>query len=371
MIAALKNFKKDLASRLQVDYNSVVSVVLFNGTAPSLTAAGVQLSQIQVLQYLLAESDDNICLALTPVFSWKKGQVWLEEHGFIKMLATIGNCAVDHQFNLKFNNKADGRDQHPLVYNGRILTASGREPSALWADSKLCAERMAGPAALLAGTNMETVQKVDPTALPATQSATPKGAYRFSQIGVDGWTCLLNTLLDGVSLSARQAILVTDTSLQHDIGPDAGPVEEDAPDSGPEVVDAVAAKGVPMYGPYRYGCPKCRWSPRGCKYCQRPNYIPWAERPGVRPMKRPAMKCHCMKRPASAAELDVPTAEPVTAAAALDEPMPMPAVAEPVAASDELLNQMPTDVPVVSGELAAAEPNLSADECFDSTPDVD
>ena len=76
-----------------------------------------------------------------------------------------------------------------------------------------------------------------------------------------------------------------------------------------------------------------------------------------------------MKRPASAAELDVPTAEPV--AAALDEPMPMLAVAEPVAASDELLNQMPADVPVVSGELAAAEPNLSADEFIDSTPDVD
>ena len=79
------------------------------------------------------------------------------------------------------------------------------------------------------------------------------------------------------------------------------------------------------------------------------------------PMKRPA--CHCMKRPASAAELDVPTAEPVTAAAALDEPtMPMLAVAEPVAASDELLNQMPADVPVVSGELA---------EFIDSGQDVD
>ena len=45
MIAALKNFKKDLASRLQVDYNSVVSVVLLNGTAPSITSAGVPLFQ--------------------------------------------------------------------------------------------------------------------------------------------------------------------------------------------------------------------------------------------------------------------------------------------------------------------------------------
>ena len=136
--------------------------------------------------------------------------MWLEEHGFIKMLATTGNCAVDHQFSLKFNKKPDSRDARPWVYNGRILTASGRDPSALWADSKLCAERMAGPAALLAGPDMETVQNVDPTALPACHSATRKGAYMFSQIGADGWTCLLNTLLDGVSLSARQAILVTD-----------------------------------------------------------------------------------------------------------------------------------------------------------------
>ena len=58
--------------------------------------------------------------------------------------------------------------------------------------------------------------------------------------------------------------------------------------------------------------------------------------------------------------LSQPTAEPV--AAALDEPMPMLAVAEPVAASDELLNQMPADVPVVSGELA---------EFIDSGQDVD
>ena len=210
MIAALKNFKKDLASCLQVDYNLVVSVVLFNGTAPSLTAAGVQLSQIQVLQYLLAESADNICLALTPVFSYKKGQVWLEEHAFVKMLATTGNCAVDTQFSLKFNKKPDIRDARPLVYNGRILTASGQEPSALWTDSKLCAERMAGPVALLAGTDMEMVQYIEPTALPCAHTSTPKGAYRFSQIGVDGWTCCLNTLLDGVNLSARQAILVTD-----------------------------------------------------------------------------------------------------------------------------------------------------------------
>ena len=96
------------------------------------------------------------------------------------------------------------------MYNGRILTASGHEPSALWTDSKLCAERMAGPVALLAGTDMEMVQYIEPTALPCAHSSTPKGAYRFSQIGVDGWTCLLNTLLDGVNLSARQAILVTD-----------------------------------------------------------------------------------------------------------------------------------------------------------------
>ena len=52
-------------------------------------------------------------------------EVWLEEHSFIKTLATTGNCAVDHQFSLKFTDKRDCRDQRPLVYNGRILTASG------------------------------------------------------------------------------------------------------------------------------------------------------------------------------------------------------------------------------------------------------
>ena len=192
---------------------------------------------------------------------------------------------------------------------------------------------------------------------------------------LDFWrNCVPNTPPDGVPATftsesdetcAAAAAVGTATSLRHDIvGPDAGPVKEDASEVGPEVVaDAVATAVGPMYGPYRYGCPKCRWSPRGCAVCQRPNYIPWAERPGVRPMKRPVMKCHCMKRPASAAELDVPTAEPVTAAAAVDEPtMPMLAVAEPVAASDELLNQMPADVPVVSGELA---------EFIDSGQDVD
>ena len=188
---------------------------------------------------------------------------------------------------------------------------------------------------------------------------------------LDFWrNCVPNTPPDGVPATftsesdetcAAAAAVGAATSLQHDIvGPDAGPVKEDASEVGPEVADAVATAVGPMYGPYRYGCPKCRWSPRGCAVCQRPNYIPWAECPGVRPMKRPA--CHCMKRPASAAELDVPTAEPVTAAAALDEPMPMLAVAEPVAASDELLNQMPADVPVVSGELA---------EFIDSGQDVD
>ena len=212
---------------------------------------------------------------------------------------------------------------------------------------------------------------------------------------LDFWrNCVPNTPPDGVPATftsesdetcAAAAAVGAATSLQHDIvGPDAGPVKEDASEVGPEVVaDAVATAVGPMYGPYRYGCPKCRWSPRGCAVCQRPNYIPWAECPGVRPMKRPACHCMkrpasaaeldvptaepvtaaCMKRPASAAELDVPTAEPVTAAAALDEPtMPMLAVAEPVAASDELLNQMPADVPVVSGELA---------EFIDSGQDVD
>ena len=183
---------------------------------------------------------------------------------------------------------------------------------------------------------------------------------------LDFWRCCVpNTPPDGVPATftseSDETCAAAATSLQHDIvGPDAGPVKEDASEVGPEVADAVATAVGPMYGPYRYGCPKCRWSPRGCAVCQRPNYIPWAECPGVRPMKRPA--CHCMKRPASAAELDVPTAEPVTAAAALDEPMPMLAVAEPVAASDELLNQMPADVPVVSGELA---------EFIDSGQDVD
>ena len=40
---------------------------------------------------------------------------------------------------------------------------------------------------------------------------------------------------------AAAAAVGAATSLQHGIGPDAGPVKEDASDVGPEVVDAVAA----------------------------------------------------------------------------------------------------------------------------------
>ena len=69
----------------------------------------------------------------------------------------------------------------------------------------------------------------------------------FAGMTVDHAT-VPNTPLDGVPATftsepdencAAAAAVGAATSLQHDIGPDAGPVKEDASDVGPEVVDAL------------------------------------------------------------------------------------------------------------------------------------
>ena len=124
--------KTSILVQLKMEAAGVVTIPFVNWASPSMIQSSQQQAQIQILSYILKEGEDNIALSINPVFSYKKGQVWMMEHMLMKSCAMAGSMNVDMSFALNFKGKPDFRDKRPLMCPGRILTQSGKDVAELW-----------------------------------------------------------------------------------------------------------------------------------------------------------------------------------------------------------------------------------------------
>ncbi len=95
LIQHYKQYKESLANQLKADAPSICTVVLVNWAAPSLVCVAQQAAQVQLLNYIIADNENNLALTVNPVFSYKRGQVWLQGHALMKLCATTGNLNVN------------------------------------------------------------------------------------------------------------------------------------------------------------------------------------------------------------------------------------------------------------------------------------
>ena len=210
-ISQYKDMKSSIARQMKIDPASIVTICLVNWSTPCMIASAQQTAQVQLLNFIMAEDSESIGASLNPVFSYTRGQVWLQEHALMKTCATAGNLNVDKFFALSLKDKRDARDSRPMMHPGRILSQSRVDVAdmKIWKKSRLVTNMRTDPVPMLCPKDMDIVEGVSDMSLPSqTDLGYPSGSKKFSQLGEPAWTELLSSLLDGSSMNSKQAVLV-------------------------------------------------------------------------------------------------------------------------------------------------------------------
>ena len=154
-----------------------------------------------------------MALALLPEFTYKRGQLYLQEIACLNLLSSANLC-FDRQFSLTFESRKDSRDQRPLSYRGRVVTGHMEEkPEWLWRTSQIIRDGRTSPAEQLAATNMQRIEDPDPIAMPSITEAVC-GARKFEQIGPNAFLKMMESTLDNINFEGKAGVLVCDLSLQ-------------------------------------------------------------------------------------------------------------------------------------------------------------
>ena len=131
----------------------------------------------------------NLGLLIVPMFTYKKGTLYVQEAISLKMIAQK-NCNIDKKFSLNFKKKTDSRDSRPLVYEGRIVIGHGQQfaiEDTIFAGTHLVSESGTEKAEMLAGSSMTVIENLDEEALPDTTE--DRGHVAISE-NSSNWACL-------------------------------------------------------------------------------------------------------------------------------------------------------------------------------------
>ena len=161
-------------------------------------------------------SGQNVCFALMPMFTYKKGQLWMLDQTHTKILANR-SLNIDSNFTLQFAEKLDLRDARPLNYGGRVVIGpSTKLDEFIWKNSALVRKGRTETAKMLPPHDMVTVENVGADALPQSiddSPATVQGGKKFMQIGLDANLKLLDAAVDGIDWSeSRTALLLNEVN---------------------------------------------------------------------------------------------------------------------------------------------------------------
>jgi len=95
----------------------------------------------------------------------------------------------------------DAREQRPLHYPGRVLTASknAEQTTSFWKKSHIMTDGRTAPAIQLPARDMELIDNCNPSSLPTStdEGQLVHGANKYSQIGLDAATKTLELMLAG------------------------------------------------------------------------------------------------------------------------------------------------------------------------------
>ena len=105
MLREYQLHRQGVISRLRLEESSCASFVFVNWLAPSTLKSACQSSQTQFAAHCILSSEANSGAVLMPIFTYKKGQLWMLETATLRSLAMTG-LNVDHAWHLCFGKKA-------------------------------------------------------------------------------------------------------------------------------------------------------------------------------------------------------------------------------------------------------------------------
>ena len=80
-VGELMSFRRDfIAAKLGIDQTAIPAYVLLNWSTPCGVPAAVQNCQVTTLTWALTDNMQSAAMALSPVFTYNKGQLQLEEY---------------------------------------------------------------------------------------------------------------------------------------------------------------------------------------------------------------------------------------------------------------------------------------------------
>lgn len=164
---------------------------------------------------LLNQSNRRVGLILLPEFTYKRGQLYLQEVATLQLLSGA-SLNIDRTFSLCFESRKDARDSRPLVYRGRVACGiSTDEKEWIWRHASVVKEGRTQPAEQLASSSMVRIEDPDPTALPTTTDydGLVSGARKYEQIGLSAFSKLLDSCLDNVTLQGKTGVIICDLNL--------------------------------------------------------------------------------------------------------------------------------------------------------------
>ena len=171
-------------------------------------------AQTNVLCWAMSDNMQSIALVLTPVFTYNKGKLHIEETKIMECL-TKGNHNIDWQFIVQFKDKVDERDMRPMVYPGRFVFASPlgdvKKNQFFWSDLRKLQRTQEIPQ-LMAKQVREVIDLAD-DALPVSIDSAAchvHGASKHCQLGVNAWQAMISSSLSGVDVSQFPAIVLLD-----------------------------------------------------------------------------------------------------------------------------------------------------------------
>ena len=214
VIGDIMSWRREAISQKLGITQDIPAIVFLNWAAPCLVASGTQTNQIAVMTWALHDNMQSAGLVLSPVFSYNRGRLHLEETKMIDWLSK-GNHNLDWQFSLVFKDKVDDRDMRPMVYPGRFIFPSplGDPRKNMWFSCALRKGHRTKEATQVAPKHMKEIEDMADDALPTStdeREGRIHGAQKYNQIGMEASAALLEGMLDQVNLNGQPAVMVID-----------------------------------------------------------------------------------------------------------------------------------------------------------------
>ena len=161
----------------------------------------------------MAENDKSIGVVMMPVFTHRKGQLWLAEKAALDLMHK-GDIYADLTATVNFKNKVDARDDRPMTYPLRLVLPSMVDlRSSLWKGATLMSIGRTVEIDQLKGGDMTIIEDLD--ALPSTgDHVGAQGPRKAEQLGSAAMEALLHAQLDGADLSKIDALLIIDLRVR-------------------------------------------------------------------------------------------------------------------------------------------------------------